>query len=58
MALSEDANKLISELTGETLKLGDLKKHAKQIKHDQKLAVELWSTGNYNLRLLPILIVE
>jgi 3-methyladenine DNA glycosylase AlkD len=58
MALSEDANKLISELTGETLKLGDLKKHAKQIKQDQKLAVELWSTGNYNLRLLSILIVE
>lgn len=40
------------------VKLGDLRKVAKQIKSNHELAMELWETGNIDARLLAILILK
>lgn len=40
------------------VKMGDLRTLAKEIKTDQKLARELWATGNGEARLLACLIVR
>ncbi|MFG0330385.1 MAG: DNA alkylation repair protein [Phycisphaerales bacterium] len=40
------------------VKLGDLRKLAKKIKTDHKLAMGLWKTGNSDARLLAILIMD
>jgi 3-methyladenine DNA glycosylase AlkD len=40
------------------VKLGDLRKVAKKIKSNHKLALELWDTGNLDARLLALLIIE
>ena len=58
MVLSARAKKLVSEITGGTAKLGDIKKRGKEIKKDHALAMELWSTGDYYPRLLSILIFD
>jgi 3-methyladenine DNA glycosylase AlkD len=58
MALSTRAKKLVAEITNRNVKLGDLKKRGKEIKKDHDLAMELWSTGDYYLRLLSILIFD
>lgn len=58
MTLSEKAQNIHTEISKEGTKLGDLRKIAKEIKKDQKLAEELWSTGNFLSRLLAILIFD
>lgn len=58
MVLSARAKKLVSEITDEKVKLGDIKKRGKEIKKDHNLAMALWSTGNYYARLLSILIFD
>ena len=58
MALSAKAKKLINEIADANTKLGDLRKHGKEIKRDHDLAMELWSTGDYHARLLSILIFD
>lgn len=58
MALSARAQKLVSGITSENVKLGDLKAHGKEIKKDHALAMELWSTGKYYPRLLATLIFD
>lgn len=58
MALSTRAKKLVAEITNGSVKLGDLKAHAKAIKKDHALAMELWSTGKYYPRLLSTLIFD
>jgi 3-methyladenine DNA glycosylase AlkD len=40
------------------VKTGDIRKLARTIKVDHKLALELWSTGNYDAQLLAILIMD
>jgi 3-methyladenine DNA glycosylase AlkD len=40
------------------VKLGDIRKVAKKIKTDHKLALELWENGNLEARLVAILIME
>ncbi len=40
------------------VKLGDLRTLAKQIKTNHPLAMELWQTGNFEARLLAILIMK
>lgn len=40
------------------VKLGDIRKLAEKIKTDDKLAVELWGTGNMEARLLAILLMK
>ncbi len=58
MVLSADANQIISKLSGESIKMGDLKKIAKEIKRDHALAMELWESGNYYPRMLGVLIMD
>lgn len=58
MALSAQAKKLVAELTGGNVKLGDIKKRGAEIKKDHALATELWGTGEYYPRLLAILIFD
>jgi 3-methyladenine DNA glycosylase AlkD len=56
--ISARAKKLVAEITGGNLKLGDLKARAKEIKKDHELALELWSTGEMHPRLLATLIFD
>ncbi|MGC3968502.1 MAG: DNA alkylation repair protein [Pirellulales bacterium] len=58
MPLSARAKKLVAQVTGGAVKLGDLKAHGKAIKKDHALALELWSTGQYYPRLLATLIFD
>lgn len=58
MALSERAKTLVTEISTGNVKLGDLKKHGAEIKKDHDLAMELWSTGEHNPRLLATLIFD
>lgn len=58
MNLSIKAQSIVSEFSHEKTKFGDLKKKAKEIKNDHDLAMELWSTGEYHLRLLATLILD
>ncbi len=58
MPLSERAEKLVAEFTTGSPKLGDIKKRASEIKVDHDLALELWSTGEFNPRLLATLIFD
>lgn len=58
MTLLPKTQKIYSQLSKDTPKLGDLRKIAKEIKKDHALAMELWSTGEYYPRLLAILIMD
>lgn len=58
MALSKKAEELISKVSDEGTKLGDIKKLAKDIKTDHELAGALWSTGKHHPRLLATLIFD
>ncbi len=58
MTLSTKAKNIYSQIGPDTPKLGDLRKIAKEIKKDHRLALELWSTGEYYPRLLAILIMD
>lgn len=40
------------------VRLGEIRKVAKEIKTDDELGAELWSTGNVDARLLAILIIK
>lgn len=40
------------------VKLGDIRKIAKRLKSDHKLALALWQTGNIDARFLALLIIE
>lgn len=40
------------------VKLGEIRKIAKQIKTNPELGMELWETGNYDARMLAILIMK
>ncbi|MGV3632662.1 MAG: DNA alkylation repair protein [Bacteroidota bacterium] len=58
MKLSPQAEKIYTRITGENIKLGDLRSIAKEIKKDHPLAMELWSTGAYLPRQLAILVMD
>ena len=58
MDLSTKAKNIISDISGENTKMGDLKKIGKEIKKDHDLALELWSAGGYHPRLLASLIFD
>lgn len=58
MELSAKAKKLVAEFTDGEPKLGDIKRHGKEIKKDHDLAKELWSTADFRLRLLSTLIFD
>lgn len=58
MTLSSKAQEIHAQLSKNDIKLGDLRKLAKEIKKDHELAMELWSTGDYFPRQLAILILD
>jgi 3-methyladenine DNA glycosylase AlkD len=58
MNLSNKAQEIYLEICKADTKLGDLRVIAQEIKKDQQLAEELWNTGNFNARLLAILIFD
>jgi len=58
MALSSKAQKLAAELSKPGTKMGDIKKVGGEIKKDHALAMELWSTGDFQARLLATLIFD
>lgn len=57
MKLSSNAKNILGQINSKT-KLGDLRKIAKEIKKDQGLAMELWSTGKFLPRQLAILVMD
>jgi len=58
MEISSKANNIITQISDDSTKLGDLRKIANDIKKDHELAMELWSTGQYIARQLAILIMD
>lgn len=54
---SSEAENILSQIHAKS-KLGDLRKMAKEIKKNHKLAMELWSVGNFLARQLAILIMD
>ena len=58
MTLTSKAESIYAQISGESTKLGDLRKIAKDIKKDHKLAMELWSSRVFFPRLLAILIMD
>lgn len=57
MAPSAKLKRIASGLNGKT-KLGEIKKLGKEIKIDHELALELWSNGGHQSRLLATLIFD
>lgn len=57
MAPSAKLKRIASGLNGKT-KLGEIKKLGKEIKIDHELALELWSNGGHQPRLLATLIFD
>lgn len=58
MNLSDKAENIYSRINRKDTRLGELRKVAKEIKKDHKLAMELWSTGDFLPRQLAILIMD
>ncbi|WP_313807354.1 DNA alkylation repair protein [Flavobacterium sp.] len=58
MKLSSKANTIYQQISKRDCKLGDLRVIAKEIKKDQNLALEFWSTENFMARQLAILIMD
>ena len=58
MSLTAKAKELHAQVSQEGTKLGDLRKIAKEIKRNHKLAMELWSKGGFMPRQLAILIMD
>ena len=56
--MTVSAQDLIAELSGESPKLGDIKKRGKEIKKDHDLALELWASGGFFPRMLATLIFD
>lgn len=57
MKRSTQAEKILAQIDEKT-KLGDLRKTAKEIKKDHKLAMELWASERFLPRQLAILIMD
>jgi 3-methyladenine DNA glycosylase AlkD len=57
MELSSQAESIFAQINPKT-KLGDLRKIAKDVKKDHRLAMEIWSAENFLLRLFSILIMD
>ena len=53
-----NAEELLAQITKDDIKLGELKKIAKQIKMDHQLAQALWASELQSARLLSVLIMD
>lgn len=49
---------LLSQLSADNVKMGELKKLAKEIKKDHDLAMSLWASGQFYPRMLAVLILD
>ncbi len=49
---------ILPQLSGDDVKLGDLKKMAKEIKRDHDLAMQLWATQEVHPRMMATLIFD
>ena len=58
MSSNITATSLLTQLSGDNIKMGDIKKLAKEIKMDHALAMELWASGKYHPRMLAVLIMD
>lgn len=58
MKRSSEAEKILARIQGESVRLGELRKIAKEIKQDHVLALELWAAGGFPARQLGILIMD
>jgi len=52
------SEELVSRLNSQNVKLGDIKKIAREIRRDHALAMELWASEQVPLRLLSVLILD
>ena len=55
---SQSSQDLLARLGTVTIKLGDLKKIAREIKKDHGLAMDLWASGDLYPRMLAVLIMD
>lgn len=58
MAVDTSFETLSTQLNADDVKLGDLKKLAKEIKRDHALAMQLWSSEELYPRMLAVLILD
>lgn len=58
MEIKLRAKNILSQISSNTTKLGDLRTIAKEIKKDHQLAMELWSSKLFFARQLAILIMD
>ena len=49
---------ILAKLDSGSIKMGDIKKLAKDLKVNHELATELWATGDFHPRLLAVLIMD
>ena len=54
MTLDKSVHALLLRLSDEAVRLGDVKKLAKEIKKDHDLAMQLWESQNFHPRLLAV----
>lgn len=54
----ESKQDILSTLDATTVKLGDIKKIAKDLKTDHDFAMELWRSGKFHRRMLAVLIMD
>ena len=55
---ASETRTLLKRLSSEELMMGELKKIAKEIKKDHDLAMALWGSGEFQPRLLSVLIMD
>ena len=58
MASTTSTEHILTQLSVENVKMGDLKKLAKEIKRDHDLAMELWASEKFYPRMLAVLIMD
>ncbi len=58
MKLSKKANDVYLKICKDSIKLGEIKRFAKEIKKDHELALELWQVPEVHPRLLSVLIMD
>lgn len=58
MTLSTQKQDIFAQLSGDSVKLGDIKKLAKDIKKNHDLAMELWASEMFYPRMLAVLVMD
>ena len=58
MKVEKSKQDILTTIDSDGVKLGDIKKIAKELKTDHSFAVELWRSGGFHRRLLAVLIMD